>query len=415
MTGQYPDRKTEKTKVLPDGWRWVRLGEAITEAQSGFACGERDPEGIIQIRMNNVDTFGNFVWDELLRVPADQDKISKYQLLRGDVLFNNTNSTELVGKSAIFKEYQEPVVYSNHFTRIRTKKNWLEPNYLSSWLILQWENKVFEKLCNRWIGQSAVKNDKLLSLEIPLPPISEQKRVAEILNEQMHAIEKARKATEVQLEAAKTLPAAYLRAVFNSPEAQKWPSKSIKELCERIDYGYTCSADFSLTEPRFLRITDIQDGKVNWEQVPGCKIDECTEKKATLDDGDIVFARTGGTVGKSFLIENPPRAVFASYLIRMRPKTEVSGQFLYSFFQSSNYWQQIRLNAKGGAQPNVNATILGSIQLPVPPITIQKKIVFEFWNQLSLAERLRKSLESQLETINKLPAALLRQAFNGEL
>src|SRR5437868_4370952 len=131
--------KTEKVHLqdnvrLPAGWQWADLGEVIIEAQSGFASGTRDLKGTIQLRMNNVDTWGNLVWDKFIRVPADQDAISKYQLLEGDVVFNNTNSVELVGKSALFSGYSEPVLYSNHFTRIRVAADRLESAYLAMWL-----------------------------------------------------------------------------------------------------------------------------------------------------------------------------------------------------------------------------------------------------------------------------------------
>jgi len=209
------DQPAATNRPLPEGWRWVRLGEVIDEAQSGFACGERDPKGVIQLRMNNVDTRGNCIFDEFIRVPADQTIIERYRLQIGDVLFNNTNSVELVGKTALFTGFNEPVVYSNHFTRIRTKANLLDSDYLSKWLLLQWQEKVFERLCNRWIGQSAVKNDKMFSLIIPLPPLPEQKRIAALLREQMDAVERARRAAEEQLEAIKKLPAAILRKAFN--------------------------------------------------------------------------------------------------------------------------------------------------------------------------------------------------------
>jgi type I restriction enzyme S subunit len=89
---------------------------------------------------------------------------------------------------------------------------------------------VFANICNRWIGQSAVQRNKLLSLEIPLPSLLEQKRIAAILNEQIAAVDRARAAAEAQLDAAKALPAAYLRAVFNNPEAQLWPIKKFEEV-----------------------------------------------------------------------------------------------------------------------------------------------------------------------------------------
>src|SRR5205807_10352412 len=99
------------------------------------------------------------------------------------------------------------------------------------------------------------------------------------------------------------------------------------DVCERIDYGFTASADFSIKEPRLLRITDIQDGSVDWGRVPGCKIAPKEEEENRLLVGDVVFARTGATTGKSFLIRHVPGAVFASYLIRLRMGKEVLPEY----------------------------------------------------------------------------------------
>ena len=65
-------------RPLPEGWRWARLGEVIVEAQPGFACGARDPKGVAQLRMNNVDTRGNTVWKEFIRVPAQESVVNEY-------------------------------------------------------------------------------------------------------------------------------------------------------------------------------------------------------------------------------------------------------------------------------------------------------------------------------------------------
>ena len=192
-------------RSLPKGWQWVKFGVVITESQPGFASGQRDSKGVIQLRMNNVDTRGNLIWDEFLRVPAEDAAIARYSLKPGDIVFNNTNSTELVGKSALFLAHDEPIVYSNHFTRLRVKPDLANPGFVTFWLISQWQIKTFEKICNRWIGQSAVKNDKLFELEFPLPPLDEQRRIASRLNEQLAAVESARKAAEEQLQAANAL------------------------------------------------------------------------------------------------------------------------------------------------------------------------------------------------------------------
>ncbi len=215
MMATMQETATELPKRLPAGWRWVKLGEVLKDVLTGFACGERDEAGIIQLRMNNIDTRGNFLWDEFLRVPASPEVKARYGLVVDDVLFNNTNSTELVGKSAIFRGHQEAVVFSNHFTRLRPSRNALLPEFLAAWLLQHWQLGVFANICNRWIGQSAVKPSKLLALEIPLPPLSEQRRIAALLNDQLAAVERARKAAKEELAAINALPSALLRRAFN--------------------------------------------------------------------------------------------------------------------------------------------------------------------------------------------------------
>lgn len=73
---------------LPPGWRWARLADVVREAISGFASGERDELGVIQLRMNNVTTDGRIVWDDYVRVPIDPENIIRYRLEPGDVVFN---------------------------------------------------------------------------------------------------------------------------------------------------------------------------------------------------------------------------------------------------------------------------------------------------------------------------------------
>lgn len=129
--------------------------------------------------------------------------MSKYFLTPGDVLFNNTNSTELVGKTALFQGHDEPLVYSNHFTRLRPVDDRLSPAFLALFLQLKWQDGTFADICNRWVGQSAVQRNKLLALNIPLPPLPEQRRITALLTEQMEAVERARIAATAQLEAVK--------------------------------------------------------------------------------------------------------------------------------------------------------------------------------------------------------------------
>jgi len=147
--------------------------------------------------------------------------------------------------------------------------------------------------------------------------------------------------------------------------------------------------------------------------VPGCQITQEKEEANRLDHGDIVFARTGGTTGKSFLIKSPPRAVFASYLIRLKPSVSVLSEYLYMFFQSDDYWAQVRKNARGGAQPNVNATLLGQLVFPLPPLDEQKRILKILNKQMAAVERARSATELQLEAARSIPFAYICQSYGA--
>ncbi len=143
-----------------------------------------------------------------------------------------------------------------------------------------------------------------------------------------------------------------------------------------INYGYTESAVSEPIGPRFLRITDIQDDDVNWQSVPYCKIEAADLPKYRLATGDIVFARTGATTGKSFLIADPPDAVFASYLIRLRLlDKKLLPEFVSLFFQTAGYWKSIKDGSAGSAQGGFNASKLSALSIPIPPLPEQQRIV----------------------------------------
>jgi type I restriction enzyme, S subunit len=156
---------------------------------------------------------------------------------------------------------------------------------------------------------------------------------------------------------------------------KEWETKELAAV-SAINYGYTESASSEPVGPRFLRITDIQDDRVDWGSVPYCRIEPADLPKYRLASGDIVFARTGATTGKSFLVDDPPDAVFASYLIRLRLLDKnLLPKFVALFFQTAGYWQSIKDGSSGSAQGGFNATKLGALKIPVPPLSEQQRIV----------------------------------------
>ena len=132
-------------------------------------------------------------------------------------------------------------------------------------------------------------------------------------------------------------------SAFPVTAAVGWALTRLATISRRIHYGYTASADAALKDVRLLRITDIQNNAVDWSSVPGCLIGADEVDQYKLDKGDILIARTGGTIGKTFLVRDVPvTAVFASYLIRIQSTRHVFDEYLKLFLKSSLYWTQLR-------------------------------------------------------------------------
>ncbi|HDY75068.1 MAG TPA: restriction endonuclease subunit S [Candidatus Marinimicrobia bacterium] len=154
----------------------------------------------------------------------------------------------------------------------------------------------------------------------------------------------------------------------------KWPIIRLNQICG-TQYGYTASADENIVGPKYLRITDIASGPIDWESVPYCKIPESDYYKYKLKPGDIVIARTGNTTGFAKLIRDDEDAVFASYLVRLKIKSNLADSGYVGRLIESDIYKNFVTSIKGGAaQGNANATTLTLFEFPLPPINIQRTI-----------------------------------------
>jgi type I restriction enzyme S subunit len=193
---------------------------------------------------------------------------------------------------------------------------------------------------------------------------------------------------------------------FEIPSSWTWTQ--LGNIALQIQYGYTASADPSATEIRMLRITDIQNNRVDWPSVPGCQIEQGEAEKYLLSPNDILIARTGGTIGKSFIVPDAPvKSVFASYLIRVTPPRSLAAQYVKIFLESPLYWMQLRAMSAGTGQPNVNGQALGQLELPLPPLAEQKRIVEKVDELMALCDR----LEAQQQERETRHAALARASL----
>lgn len=228
------------------------------------------------------------------------------------------------------------------------------------------------------------------------------------------AAEKARLIKQGEIrKRGKPKPLSATELTSTLPETWEWTR--LGAIALDIHYGYTASAEHDIRDIRFLRITDIQDNQVDWDTVPGCIIEEEKISKYELERDDILIARTGGTVGKSYLVNQPPvRAVFASYLIRIIPPLEINARFLKFFLESPSYWEQLIAQSKGTGQPNVNATSLGNLVVPIPPLEEQKRIVAKVDELFAQTRRLKAQLAQTAESRTTLQKAAVRRLALAE-
>lgn len=195
-----------------------------------------------------------------------------------------------------------------------------------------------------------------------------------------------------------------------------WIWTNLKSFASKIQYGYTSKSDLYGQGVKYLRITDLQYGTVDWSKVPFCEVTDKDFDKFKLKDGDIVVARTGATTGKNHLISSlEVNSVFASYLIRISPIKPINPQYLSWFMESNSYWQQISEVKNGIAQPGANAKKIGNLNVPMPPLNEQQRIVNRIESLFEKIDKAQELIEEARDGFEKRKEAILAKAFRGEL
>lgn len=219
-----------------------------------------------------------------------------------------------------------------------------------------------------------LKNSILqLAIQGKLVPQNPDDEPAKILYAKIQA-EKQKLIKEGKIKKEKPLPPITEDEIpFDIPETWKWVRWG--DLSQKIQYGYNAPA-LQTGKVRMIRISDIQDASVLWDKVPFCDISEEDTATYSLCENDILFARTGGTVGKSYLVKDVPyKAVYAGYLIRTQYSSLLIPEYLKFFMETDLYWRQLRSGTIATAQPNCNGQTLSKMIIPLPPLDEQKRIV----------------------------------------
>ena len=248
------------------------------------------------------------------------------------------------------------------------------------------------------------------NITLPIPPLSEQQSIVDYLDSAFAKIDAMKANAEKALNEAKALFQASLKEMLEPKEG--WEEKTLKEVS-------VISGNYGLSVPsteyngiRYLRITDITEwGDLNDEKV-SAKIDEGQEQEL-LEDGDILFARTGATVGKTLMYKDEfGDCLFAGYLIRYRLRKDiVNPKFMFYITHSNEYYKWILENQKAAAQPNISAKLYNGYKVSYPSIQEQQSIVTTLDSLKSKVDRLQENYEKISQECDALKQAILRQVF----
>lgn len=399
---------------LPNSWRETTVGNVVLDLQPGFAQkpGEEDEGTTPQIRTHNVTPNGKIALDGIKHISASIKEAERYTLTPGDVIFNNTNSEEWVGKTAVFDQEGE-YVFSNHMTRLRAQRELILPEYLASYLHLLWAMGYSKTRAKRWVSQAGIESKTLASFKLPLPTLPEQQRIVDVLR-QAETIAKAKQSVSEQID--HLVRTAYWEHFgdWYTADGLRDPVR-ISEYVADSQYGVSEAMEETGAHA-ILRMNSITtSGWLNLSDLKYATLSKKDVDATGLKNGDLLFNRTNSKelVGKCAIWRGAKEPFsFASYLIRLRLKAGMLPEYLWATLNSAYGKYRLMNSAKQAvSMANVSPTDLGRITVPLPPQDLQEKFA-RFVNSI---EMLRIEMLSKLDTFSELQNLVTQQALLGDL
>jgi type I restriction enzyme S subunit len=214
--GQYKEPAAPDTAglpPLPKGWTRATVGQLSTRVQYGSSAKtSEDSTGVPVLRMGNIQE-GKFDFDKLKYLPKSHDEFPELLLARGDLLFNRTNSAELVGKTAVFKDTPQPCSFASYLIRVCFGGGCL-PDFVSYFINSVFGRAWIADVVSQQVGQANVNGTKLQALAIPLPPLAEQTRIVEEVERRLSVVEELESVVSANLQRATRLRQSILQKAF---------------------------------------------------------------------------------------------------------------------------------------------------------------------------------------------------------
>lgn len=390
---------------LKEGWRWVRLGE-VCEVKGG----KRLPRGYefakektLYPYIRVVDMQGGLINIQGLRYLTSEVRsmISKYTISADDVYISIAGTIGLVG--TIPPELDRANLTENAAKLVIKDQTILNRDYL--WLFLNSDiGQQFIRERINLVGQPKLALFRIKSIPTLLPSLPEQKRIATKIQELIQEVERARTACEKELEAAKALPAAYLREVYESEEAKKWERKRLGEVCEIIMGQSPPSNSYNKQKTGL----PFFQGKADFgAYFPVAKV-WCSNPLKISQANDVLIS-VRAPVGPVNMADQ--KCCIGRGLTALRGKGSIDSWFIFFYFKNiENNWK-----GRGSTFDAIRKKDLEEITISFPPILEQTRIATYLKEKFARTENTLSTIQNQQSALDALPQAILQKAFRGEL
>lgn len=391
------------------------LGDLLTDVQVGFACGKEADDGVFQFRMHNVTKDSSLALSKRRRVPTDAHKDMQRFLVRpGDVLFNATNSPGYVGKSILVPELDEPAVFSNHFIRMRVDPKCLDSHYLWRWLQFAYAQGAFVPFTRQWVNQATVGRDDLLNLDIEVPELPTQRRVAAILD-RADALRAKRRQVLAHLD---DLTQSIFHEMFFEAPATAVVADVADQAKGSIRTGPFGSqllhSEFADEGVAVLGLDNVVGNEFRWAERRYITAEKYEQlRRYTVRPGDVLISIMG-TTGRCVVVpDDIPDAINTKHICAIT----VNGELIEpAFLRAVFLWHRgarahLLRQTKGSIMSGLNMGIIKTMPVPVPPLVEQR----EFVDRLGAVAQVRERFGGASAGDGELFASLQSRAFKGEL
>lgn len=405
----------------------VKIGSGVTP--SGGAASYLD-SGIPLLRSQNVHFDGLRLDDVAYIAEETHEEMSGSKLTVHDVLLNITGAS--IGRCAFVPDDFGEGNVNQHVCIIRPTAK-LNHKFLTYCLSAPWgQDQVFSGFTGA--SRQGLGQRDLGEIQVPLPPLQEQQRIAAYLDASCAAIDVAVAAKRRQIETLdflrkEAVTRAITRGLKSSTRTKPsgvdwlgeipahWSAPCLKRLLrEPLTYGLNEAAELEERDlPRYLRITDFDDDG-NLRDDTFRSLPHEIAREALLEQNDVLFARSGATVGKTFIFRNyEGEACFAGYLIRARTLLwKLDPLFLYLFTKSTAYESWKNLIFTQATIQNISAAKYNYLAIPLPPLDEQRAIVAHIEEKNAEFRSLSVRIESQIETLTAYRKSLIHECVTGQ-